>query len=78
MHAQVPDIFQSDCDVINHHLHVRYKFDKNENMYKFYLPNMLRHHGCVNCNQVPHLDYKHVKKEYKPKPGNLGKRKKQN
>ena len=37
---------------------------------------MLRHHGCVNCNQVPHLDYKHVKKEYKAKLGKLRKPKK--
>ena len=39
---------------------------------------MIRHHGYVNCDQVPHLDYKHVKKEYKPKPGNLRKQKKEN
>ena len=28
--AQVPNIFQSGCDVINHHLHVCYNFDNNE------------------------------------------------
>ena len=69
MHAHVPDIFQSDCDVINHHLQLHYNFDKNENMYKYnYLPNLMRHHGYVNCGQVSHLDFKHMTKEYKPKP----------
>ena len=77
-HAKVPDIFQSYCDVVNHHLQVCYNFDKKVNMYKYYLPNMIIHHGYVNCDQVPHLDYKHVKKEYKPKPGNLRKQKKEN
>ena len=37
---------------------------------------MIRHHGYVNSDQVPHLDYKHVKKEYKPKLGKLRKPKK--
>ena len=67
-HAHVPDTFQSDCDVINHHLQLCYNFDKNKNMYKYYLPNLIRHHGYVNCDQVPHLDFKHMIKEYKPKP----------
>ena len=66
--AHADDIFQSDCDVINHHLQLCYNFDKNENMYKYYLPNLMRHHGYVNCDQVPHLDFKHMTKEYKPKP----------
>ena len=30
--AHVDDVFQSDCDVINHHLQLCYNFDKNENM----------------------------------------------
>ena len=30
LNAQVPDTFQSDCDVINHHLNVCYNFDNNE------------------------------------------------
>ena len=34
LNAKLPDIFQSDCDVINHHLHVCYNFDINENKYK--------------------------------------------
>ena len=33
LNAQVPNIFQSGCDVINHHLHVCYNFDINENQY---------------------------------------------
>ena len=37
---------------------------------------MIRHHGYVISDQVPHLDYKHVKKEYKPKLGKLRKQKK--
>ena len=55
-------------------------FDTNENKYKYYLPNMIRHHGYVNCDQVPHLDFKHVIKEYKqkPKPANQRKKEKEN
>ena len=33
LNAQVPDIFQSDRDVINHHLRVCYNFDNNEYIY---------------------------------------------
>ena len=65
--TQLPDIFQSDCDVNNHHLHVCYNFDINENKYKYYLPNIIRHNGFVINDQVPHLDYKRVLTEYKPK-----------
>ena len=43
LNAKLPDIFQSDCDVINHHVHVCYNFDINENKYKHYLPNMIIH-----------------------------------
>ena len=67
LNAQLPDIFQSDCDVINHHLHACYNFDINENKHKYYLPNIIRHNGFVLNDQVPHLDYKRVLKEYKPK-----------
>ena len=28
--SQLPDIFQSDYDEVNHHLHVCYNFDNNE------------------------------------------------
>ena len=67
LNAQVPNIFQSNCYVINHHLHVSYNFDINENKYKYYLPNMIRHNGFVINDQVPHLDYKRVLTKYKPK-----------
>ena len=52
---------------INHHLQLCYNFDKHENMYKYYLPNLMRHHGYVNSDQVPHLDFHHITNEYKPK-----------
>ena len=35
------NIFQSDCDVMNHWLNVVYNFDAIANSYKFYLPNLL-------------------------------------
>ena len=35
LHAKVTDIFQSDCDVINHHLQLCYSFDKIEYIYKY-------------------------------------------
>ena len=61
LNAKLPDIFQSDCDVINHHLHVCYNFDIHENKYKYFLPNISRHHGYVKINQIPHVDYNHKK-----------------
>ena len=64
LNANLPDIFQSNCDIINHHLHVYYNFE-HENKYKYFLPNILRHNGYVNIDQIPHLDYNHEKKEYK-------------
>ena len=36
-------IFQSDCDVINHHLNEQYDFDIVWNKYKYYLPNLMRY-----------------------------------
>ena len=59
--------FNRIVNVINHHLQLCYNFDKNENMYKYYLPNLMRHHGYVNSDQAPHLDFHHITKEYKPK-----------
>ena len=35
-------IFQSDCDVINHRLKSTHSFDVIENVYTFYLPNLLK------------------------------------
>jgi len=70
--------FNRIVNVINHHLQLCYNFDKNENMYKYYLPNLIRHHGYVNCDQVPHLDFKHIIKEYKPKTFKVRKKRKLN
>ena len=36
---------------------------------------MIRHNGFVINDQVPHLDYKRVLKEYKPKPVKLREKK---
>ena len=33
-------------------------FDINENKYKYYIPNMIRHKEFVLNDQVLHLDYK--------------------
>ena len=41
-------IFQSDCDVINHHLNEEYQFDIINNKYKYYLPNLMTHYGKVD------------------------------
>ena len=40
-------IFQSDRDVINLHLNEQYNFEIIDNKYKYYLPNLMRHHGKV-------------------------------
>ena len=41
-------LFQSDCDVINHHLNEEYRFNILNNKYKYYLPNLMRHYGKVH------------------------------
>ena len=51
-------IFQSDCDVINHHLNEEYHFDIINNKYKYYLPNLMRHNGKVQKDQVVHSEKK--------------------
>ena len=66
--TKIPDIFQSEFDVIKHHSYVCYNFDIVENEYKQYLPNVMRHHGYTDKDQIAHLDYKHVLKEYTVKP----------
>ena len=58
-------IFQSDCDVINQHLNEQYNFDIIDNKYKYYLPNLMRHHGKVEKDQVTHWDYPFIEKLYK-------------
>ena len=66
--TKIPDIFQSYCDVINHHLYVCYNFDILENKYECHLHNFMRHHRYVDKDQVPHFDYKYVLKKYTAKP----------
>ena len=78
LNAKLLDIFQSDCDVIYHHLHLCYNFDINENKYKYYFSNMIRHNGFVLNDQVPHLDYKRILKEYTPKTVKVRKKRKVN
>ena len=58
-------IFQSDCDVINLHLNEQYNFDIIDNKYKYYLPNLMRHHGEVEKDQVAHWDYLFIAQIYK-------------
>ena len=60
-------IFQSDCDVINQHLNQEYNFDIINNKYKYYLPNLMRHHGKVEKDQVAHSDFTFIEKIYKKK-----------
>ena len=60
-------IFQSDCDVINHHLNEEYHFDIINNKYKYYLPNLMRHYGKDDKDQVPHSDYSFTEKLFKKK-----------
>ena len=55
-------IFQSDCDVINHYLNKQYHFDMHYNKYKFYLPNLMRHYGKVDKDQIPHYNYSFTEK----------------
>ena len=66
--TKILDIFQSNCDIINHHLYICYKFDVVANKYISYFPNVMRHHVYVDKYQVPPLDYKDILKEYKAKP----------
>ena len=60
-------IFQSDCDVINHHLNEQYDFDIVWNKYKYYLPNSMKHFGKVDKDQDPHSDYPFTEKAFKKK-----------
>ena len=54
---KVSIIFQSDYDVINLHLNQEYHVDIINNKYKYYLPNLMRHHGKVKKKKVLHWDY---------------------
>ena len=64
------NIFQSDYDVINHHLKIAYNFDTIENAYKFYLLNLLRNDGYADKVQGVHTDYKFDPKMYKSEESN--------
>ena len=57
----------SDCDVVNHHLNEEYHFDILNNKYKYYIPNLLRHFGKVDKDQVPHSDYSFTEKVFEKK-----------
>ena len=39
--------FQSDCDVINHHLNATYNFDIIENYYTFLIPHLFRNFSHI-------------------------------
>ena len=39
------------------------------NKYKFYLPNLMRHYGKVDKDQVPHSNYSFTEKVFKEKIG---------
>ena len=60
-------IFQSNCDVINHHLNQNYNYNFNiySNEYKYYLPNLIRYYGYFEKDQVTHVYYKYDAKVYK-------------
>ena len=60
-------IFQSDCDVINHHLNEEYHFDIINNKYKYYLLNLLRYYGKVDKDHVPPSDYSFTENVFKKK-----------
>ena len=64
-------IFSSDCDVINYHLNDYYNFDIIDNKYKYYLPNLMRHHGKVEKVKfhigIIHLLIKCIKRQNREK-----------
>ena len=71
-------IFSSDCDVINYHLNDYYNFDIIDNKYKYYLPNLMRHHGKVKKIKL-HIGIIHslkncIKRQHREK-GNIAKNK---
>ena len=60
-------IFQSDCDVISHHLNEEYHFDIINNKYKYYPRNLMRYYGKVDKDQVSHSDYSFTENVFKKK-----------
>ena len=53
--------------MINHQLNEHYDFDIVLNTYKYYLPNLMRHFGKVDKDQVPHSDYPYTEKPFRKK-----------
>ena len=53
--------------MINHHLHEQYDIDIVWNKYKYYFPNLMRHFGKVDKDQVPHSDYPYTERPYRKK-----------
>ena len=58
----IESIFQYDCDVINHRLHQNYNFDILWNKDKYYLPNLMKHFGFIDKDQVTHTNYPYKEK----------------
>ena len=51
--------------MINHQLNEHYDFGIVLNTYKYYLPNLMRHFGKVDKDQVPHSDYPYTERPYR-------------
>ena len=60
-------IFQSDCDVTNHHRNQQYNFDIIWYKHKYYLPNLMRHYGKVDKYRVAQAGYTYTENQYKNK-----------
>ena len=53
---EIHDLLKDDRQVINDHLIEYYDFDDN-NLYKYYNPNLIRNHGFIKNDQSLHCDY---------------------
>ena len=54
--VELHDLLKKDCQVINDHLIEYDDFDDN-NLYKYYNPNLIRNHGNVKNDQPLHCDF---------------------
>ena len=54
--VELHDLLKKDCQVINDHLIEYYNFDDN-NLYKYYNPNLIRNHENMETDQSLHLDF---------------------
>ena len=54
--VELHDLLKYDCQVINDHLIEYYDFADN-NLYKYYNPNLIRNHGNVKNDQSLHCDF---------------------